>query len=99
MLLPENRGFIHRIASEIPPQRVFQTRRALIASLAAAATLGTRHAFAQAKPLPATRSTVPGALTMEKPTPLADVSGYNNYYEFGIDKSDPARHAQALRTR
>ena len=102
MLLPQDRGFSHAIASEITPQNVFQTRRALLASLAVSGAFGACRAFAQttaARPLPATRSTVPGALTMEKPTPLADVTGYNNYYEFGTDKSDPARHAQALKTR
>ncbi|HEU5303097.1 MAG TPA: protein-methionine-sulfoxide reductase catalytic subunit MsrP [Gemmatimonadales bacterium] len=35
----------------------------------------------------------------EKPTPYEDITGYNNYYEFGTDKDDPARHAGQLRTR
>jgi sulfoxide reductase catalytic subunit YedY len=34
--------------------------------------------------------------TDEKPTPLKDVTSYNNYYEFGVDKSDPARNAHTL---
>ncbi len=37
--------------------------------------------------------------TDEPKTPLKDVSGYNNFYEFGVDKSDPAQHAQSLRPR
>jgi len=45
------------------------------------------------------RSTLPGAVGMEKATPYADASGYNNYYEFGTDKSDPARTAGMLKTR
>ena len=36
---------------------------------------------------------------MEKPTAYDDVTGYNNFYEFGTDKTDPARHAHALKTR
>ena len=32
-------------------------------------------------------------------TPHADVTGYNNFYEFGTGKEDPARNAQALVTR
>src|SRR4051794_8178506 len=28
-----------------------------------------------------------------------DITTYNNFYEFGLDKSDPAEHAQALKTR
>jgi methionine sulfoxide reductase catalytic subunit len=49
--------------------------------------------------LPAARSTVPGATTMEKLTPYQDVTTYNNFYEFGTDKSDPARNAHTLKTR
>ncbi|MFC4424675.1 protein-methionine-sulfoxide reductase catalytic subunit MsrP [Deinococcus navajonensis] len=37
--------------------------------------------------------------TTEPPSRLGDITGYNNYYEFGTDKADPARHAGALRTR
>jgi len=36
---------------------------------------------------------------MDKPTRYEDVTSYNNYYEFGTDKSDPARHAGRLKTR
>lgn len=32
-------------------------------------------------------------------TPLEDVIGYNNFYEFGTGKGDPARNAHTLRTR
>ncbi|HEX6370471.1 MAG TPA: protein-methionine-sulfoxide reductase catalytic subunit MsrP, partial [Longimicrobium sp.] len=33
-------------------------------------------------------------------TPLEDVTGYNNFYEFGTDKEDPARNApRTLRVR
>jgi methionine sulfoxide reductase catalytic subunit len=35
----------------------------------------------------------------EKLTPYEDITGYNNYYEFGTDKDDPARNAGQLRTR
>ena len=56
--------------------------------------MGARDASAQAPakaaPLPGTRSTVPGASTMDKPTPLRrDATSYNNFYEFGTDKADP----------
>ncbi len=37
--------------------------------------------------------------TDEKPTSLKDISTYNNYYEFGTDKSSPAQTAQSLKTR
>jgi sulfoxide reductase catalytic subunit YedY len=37
--------------------------------------------------------------TDETPTPFEDASRYNNFYEFGTDKRDPARRAGSLRTR
>jgi sulfoxide reductase catalytic subunit YedY len=37
--------------------------------------------------------------TDEKATPLDDVTSYNNYYEFGTDKSDPKANAGAFKTR
>jgi len=36
---------------------------------------------------------------MEKLTPYEDASGYNNFYEFGLDKGDPARYANKMKTR
>jgi sulfoxide reductase catalytic subunit YedY len=35
----------------------------------------------------------------EPPTPWADVTTYNNFYELGTDKSDPAKNAGTLRPR
>jgi len=37
--------------------------------------------------------------TDEKPTSYKDVTSYNNFYEFGTDKSDPARNAHTLKTK
>lgn len=39
----------------------------------------------------------PGSLDAE-PTAFEDVTGYNNYYEFGTGKTDPARNAHTLVT-
>src|SRR5229473_3356584 len=36
--------------------------------------------------------------TSEKQNSLNDVSHYNNFYEFGTDKSDPAKNAQNFKT-
>ncbi len=36
--------------------------------------------------------------TDEKQTPYNDVTHYNNFYEFGSDKSDPAKNSQNFRT-
>src|SRR5687767_11011455 len=35
----------------------------------------------------------------EELTSFEAVSTYNNFYEFGLDKSDPARHAHSLRPK
>ena len=35
----------------------------------------------------------------DKKTPFGDITNYNNFYEFGTDKDDPARHAGKLKTR
>src|SRR5689334_8499219 len=63
-----------------------------VAGLALAAALpGSSRAAA--------RTTVKGRFsTDEKPTKREDVTSYNNFYEFGTDKSDPAAYAHTLRT-
>ena len=33
----------------------------------------------------------------DEPTPYEDAAGYNNFYEFGTSKTDPAKHAHTLR--
>ncbi|HEY2861720.1 MAG TPA: protein-methionine-sulfoxide reductase catalytic subunit MsrP [Terracidiphilus sp.] len=45
--------------------------------------------------------TVPGKLTTtgEQLTSLADITHYNNYYEFGVEKDQPAKNAGVLPTR
>ena len=107
----KDRGFVHAHASDITPQGVYESRRDLLklmATGAAGATLAGwagRDALAQTvRPnklaaLAGARSAVAGAITMEKLTPYADVTSYNNYYEFGTDKADPGRTAGSLKPR
>lgn len=111
MHLLKDRGYAHRLASDITPRAVYEDRRRLLRAFAAGsagaalAAWAGRDALAQAaRPnklaaLPGARSGVAGAVTMEKPTAYADVTAYNNFYEFGTDKSDPARHAGSLKPR
>jgi sulfoxide reductase catalytic subunit YedY len=104
MHILKDRGFTHATPSEITPREVYEQRRRLLKGLAAGsagallASWAGRQALA-ATPLPGAKSTVPGAMAMEKLTPQQDVTSYNNFYEFGTDKSDPARTAHALKTR
>ncbi|MFM7505086.1 MAG: protein-methionine-sulfoxide reductase catalytic subunit MsrP [Rubrivivax sp.] len=97
-----DRGFQHPVPSEITPRDLALNRRQWLA--AAGATALALPAAAQARPgklapLPGTPSAVAGAGTVERPTAYGDASSYNNFYEFGTDKSDPARYAHTLKTR
>ena len=102
-------GFMHPASSEITSERLYRERRTLIklmASGAAGAALAAwagREAMAQelARPgknpaLPGRKSQVAGAVTMDKLTDYKDASTYNNFYEFGTDKADPAKNAGTL---
>ncbi len=94
--------------SEITAERFFHMRRDVLAGalgLTAAALL-PRPADAAAPA--ATPATSPAALkytrnarysTTDKPNSFEEISSYNNFYEFGLDKSDPAANAGSLRTR
>jgi methionine sulfoxide reductase catalytic subunit len=102
-------GFFHPMPSEITPQPVYQARRRWLEDTASAliglGLTGVAGNAASASgpgklpPLSATPSKMAGAFTPEKITPYNDASGYNNFYEFGLDKGDPARHAQAMKTQ
>ena len=108
----KDRGFALP-SSEITPRAVYEGRRALLKQLAlgsagiALSGWAARDALAQSavvRPgklaaLNAGRNTATGGMTMEKLTPYQDVTSYNNFYEFGTDKSDPARNAHTLKTR
>lgn len=37
--------------------------------------------------------------SLDKPTSYKDITSYNNFYEFGLDKSDPAQNAHTLITK
>jgi sulfoxide reductase catalytic subunit YedY len=107
----KDRGFVHPQTSEITPRGAYESRRELLKLLAGGAAgavlagWAARDARAQTvRPnklaaLPGARSALAGALTMEKLTPYADVTSYNNYYEFGTDKADPVRTAGSLKPR
>ena len=111
LIKTSDRGFIHPVPSDITPQPVYQQRRDLIrlmasgAAGAALAAWASREAWAQTQRpgkldvLSGARSAVSGAVAMDKPTEYKDASSYNNFYEFGTDKSDPAQNAHTLVTR
>ncbi len=101
----QQQGFEHPVPSDITPRTVYGARRALLGAAGAgalAAMLPRARALevapqGQLPRLAAERD--PRYSTSEKLTPYDDVTTYNNFYEFGTSKSDPARNAGSLRTR
>jgi len=71
--------------SDVTPKAVFLNRRHF---MAAGAALMAAPALAELPKSPFS--------TDEAPNSLEDITTYNNFYEFGFDKTDPARLAGAL---
>lgn len=93
-------------SSEITLQEIYTGRREFITRMAATAAVGSgvwemanREAFAQTPGQKLAARANVALSTDEKQTPFKDAAGYNNFYEFGLDKGDPAQNAHTLRTR
>jgi methionine sulfoxide reductase catalytic subunit len=92
-------------ASEITPPDLFLDRRRLMAlGLAGAAWSSSALAAAAATAAEPRASSAPSkvlrnqALSIkDEPNSYEDITTYNNYYEFGTDKSDPAANAGAFK--
>ncbi len=99
----------HRKASdvrshEITPEGVYLNRRQFVQStglIAGSLALGD---IARAAVLPeaggkfgAMPTTHSKLDPTDTPTPFGDIINYNNYYEFGLDKTDPAKYAPAFK--
>lgn len=93
------------LPSEITPEAVYRSRREFLGGVAGAAAVAvTPGALAQqvmsvtlVEQLRYQRNA--SYSTSEKANSFAEVTGYNNFYEFGTGKEDPAEHAGRLRTR
>lgn len=93
-------------ASEITPRHIFEDRRLWLktSSLGLAMGMGgwiEREAFAKTV---TPREKLPSKLneqysTRETQTSYEEVTSYNNFYEFGMEKDDPAKYADRLQTR
>lgn len=96
--------------SAITPESVYRNRRQFMRGAIGLAALGLGGS-ALAKPGHITDADVPGptwlknqigkataADTQESLTPYQHVTGYNNFYEFGYQKTDPAAYADRLTT-
>ncbi len=94
--------------SEITDRTVWEQRRQFLRQAAAAGIgaglAGSAAPVAALQQGPGKQPRVPGVVATAygadlEPTAYEYVTGYNNFYEFGTDKDDPARHAGSLQTR
>ena len=94
-------------SSEITPKEVFQNRRKLLKNL----TLGSlavglssslqdnSYALTENNQKKLKAKFNQKYSVNDKQTSFKDATTYNNFYEFGMDKDDPARYAKSLITR
>src|ERR1700745_1866614 len=92
-------------SSEITPENLYHNRREFIKTPPAVLGIAAAGSIipgcaptvgASAEP----QAKKPGPYdTSEKQTPYEDVTTYNNYYEFGIDKSDPAKNSKNFKPK
>ncbi|MBL8471871.1 MAG: protein-methionine-sulfoxide reductase catalytic subunit MsrP [Rhodocyclaceae bacterium] len=87
--------------SEITPRAQFEARRRLLRAGAASLAAWTlRAAGAQEGPADTLGLLQESPFSIaEPPTPKKDLTSYNNFYEFGSNKQDPALQAYKLPTR
>jgi methionine sulfoxide reductase catalytic subunit len=86
-------------SGEITDEALYLNRRAFMTGAAALALAptGALAATPAGTPLAATRNKafdIPDASTK-----FQDVTTYNNFYEFGLDKEDPAKYSGSLKSR
>ena len=102
---------VHLSDRDVTPEPLYLRRREFLSrSAVAAATLGgfglgcgpEEAGAGNPPPLPSrSLETTPGPAVLqtdEPKTPYRDATRYNNFYEFGTDKSDPSRYAGSLRS-
>ncbi len=90
-------------SSEITPENLYLDRRAFVAAAGAIGAgviaSGVFPSMARAQQEPEAVGKPFGLQPDDKPTPWTDVTTYNNFYEFGTDKSDPSQNAAHFKTR
>ncbi len=88
-----HRSYSNLPASAITPRSVYLNRRAFLAGLAGVGLIGGEAGAAKLEGVNSPLS------TDEKPTSFKDVTSYNNFYEFGVQKTDPVTNAHTLKTK
>ena len=79
--------------NDVTDHGLYLKRRTLMAGLAGVGLIGTAG---EAK---AGLTFTKGFSTTEKPTSKEDITTYNNFYEFGVDKGDPAENSGKFKPR
>ena len=92
------------LPSDITDLKFYQRRREFMKMAAAGSILGASSllpagAGAQTAGLAKLNAAKSPLSTMEVPTAYKHVISYNNFYEFGTDKADPAVHAKNLKLK
>ncbi|MEK0419438.1 MAG: hypothetical protein RIQ65_131, partial [Pseudomonadota bacterium] len=93
-------------SSDITPKNVYENRRHFLKTAtlglmtAGLSSLGQEDAFAKTE----SGQKLPAKFNKQysvndKKTSYKDITTYNNFYEFGMDKDDPARYAKTLNIR
>jgi len=94
------KSFANLPASQITPRALYLRRREFLtatgAALAALATRGLDVPVAASDALTITKKVV---TVNDPPTPYDVVTSFNNFYEFGSDKSDPAKKSKAFKPK
>jgi len=93
-------------SSEITDKSVYLNRRKFMLGAAVAGTavaagkvLGSMYEPAEVAAAPSLAFNKSSFSTTEKANSLKDITNYNNFYEFGTDKGDPARESGKFRPR
>ena len=89
-------------SKDITPKHIFEKRRLLLKSGALgllALNLSLTDVVAESKSEKLASKFNQKYSTNEKKTSFKDATSYNNFYEFGMDKDDPARYSKSLITR
>ncbi len=81
--------------SDVTPHKIFLDRRKFMAAGAAAMALPALAGRVQAQGMTGRPSPLS---TDQTPNTFEEITNYNNFYEFGTGKEDPARNAGALTT-
>ena len=105
-MLTKTRKPWERPWSDVTPEHVYRSRREFLqlsaagtVGLAAGGILGPAEARLDAAQAPLASTRNPKYIADGQPNTFDELTGYNNFYEFGTSKDDPARNAHLLRPK